>query len=1665
MADGKWEHDIIRFQNKGLDVLNPIEDIPEGFYSRFTNAQSLQEGSIVARTGITKVNSGAISGTPEVHSIIRLENPASGNTIRVIGAGTIVWTGETGFTNRSTGWSGEPLTMVAWRTFLDDETWIYIGDRAKTERINQAGTAVQVGLSKPQRSGTNDEFGHIRTPVVADGTPRVIYTLTTGNDATAIADWVASSYLITPGGTQDRTLAAVDDTTSQTSVTITGSTAPIKVKKPSRQAEVTTVNAVAGTLMASGEQRVYFGRHAVSGPSSTVWNANTNSLDLRAKSSPFSLIETFLGATNFDHVDDVTIIFSFEPLKDLNEAISGTYDYTDSTIASSARDLSDGSSPIANETMIRVTHPGHGYTEGDIITIDGAHADTKADGNWEITNVTANTFDLKGSVWITDNDVRGKMLNFSMNNRMGYGFQNPLAKLKGRRESVRSGIRAEMEDEFQQYQFAYDEDVEYGLLDPNMEGRMSREQFFNEYLPEGSTGGEREALEVRFRDQVKLPGGAGPHMAFSSTKDKYVRSGTDRTLSWKNVTGIMFEFGMSGSTQANEQLGFAELDMSLQEGALNSKRGAKYDWRYTFYDSETGTESLPSPIMPEGIHVVNQRVTLTFDGRDPAADQDKIRIYRRGGILTNWHLVDAVDNPGNGSTETYVDIKDDLSISATPLLKMDSNRPVAVPVKVTNHLQFSQKFNDGSLWTLTNATIDPNVIADPMHAMTADELTATAATASIKQTLTITGQTHYWSLYVKRSSGTNTVSLFYRDNGGVRQKRALTLATPAAGDRGMWERYIMDVPAGSLAVGIELAGPRAPSAYANNGAGLVRVTANAHGYTDGMSITISGADSSIDTTTSGGVNNAWIITGVATNTFDLVGSTFATDHATRGTIVDPVESIYIWGAQLETWDASTNLAPATYIGTEWLPSDPRTILSGYGRGTSVYDAATWAHLRPRLQFGGKAAGVKYTPGEDIVTTSMLTDSSTAISMELLEAAPPQIIFGPYKGRYLFGLRPHKSSTEVVHANYIYWSSPLNGDIWPAQNYIEVAPDGEPLQNGFIYDGKIYVFSMESLYTVYPNPIGAFDFIPQKSACGVGLWKRYALAVGPKFWWLGKEGIYEGEGGQEVSITENSPIRPLFKGQTVNGYLPVNLDADDDELRLVWKDPHLYFFYKDTGGAFKCLRFHTEVGRWEFYDYGPDIRMGLWEQAKRNLLLGDAAGFIYTETGTSDSTVAIAPVIRTGSLDQGEPGALKLYGDVHVEATIPSGVDVAVKPYFDDEGSTVSATNLAGTAARKRYKINLGNNRVQRAVALDFSWTTASTSPILHEADISYRIHADEGTTIWDSDYENDGNLEDKWVHGLYLECDTAGVNHVVRVDIDGTEITGSPFTVNVNGRQMHKISFEPVRGVSLRFYSDTAAQNPGILYDYKWLYSQEPAHLQEPFTWGDLGWPYEKYVKGFAITADTFNQAVTLQVRTNGDESTNPLASSETFTIQHNGPSTSQIRLSHGSTYRLLAETIRLTNTSANPLRIYDLHWDFDREPASLLAHRTQETTFGGTDWAHIRDGYIALRSSATVTLTINVDGTDLTAVTLASTSSLRKKLHFFPVAHKGKVFTFTLTSSAAFKLYLEDCHIWVKPWNQQIGYTKYQIPFEGPRSPTRRLVESLGSLSGTSPQTQAGVS
>lgn len=113
----------------------------------------------------------------------------------------------------------------------------------------------------------------------------------------------------------------------------------------------------------------------------------------------------------------------------------------------------------------------------------------------------------------------------------------------------------------------------------------------------------------------------------------------------------------------------------------------------------------------------------------------------------------------------------------------------------------------------------------------------------------------------------------------------------------------------------------------------------------------------------------------------------------------------------------------------------------------------------------------------------------------------------------------------------------------------------------------------------------------------------------------------------------------------------------------------------------------------------------------------------------------------------------------------------------------------------------------------------------------------------------------------------------------------------------------------------------------------------------------------------------------------------------------------------------------------FELLWRMDEE--AVRHWEFPETTHGLGGWQHLRDGYITVRSSAPLTLTVTVDGTPYTATFRASTNTggARRKLYFDMPPTKGKVFRYSIDSEADFRLYGEDCELRLKPWNTALGY------------------------------------
>ena len=90
-AKNPWQHEVVQLNNKGLDLIHPIEQVDAEHYSRMEDVKSLQEGTITPRPGTSLVNALAFStGTPVITAVdVKNHGDGSPSTGYTSGGGNV----------------------------------------------------------------------------------------------------------------------------------------------------------------------------------------------------------------------------------------------------------------------------------------------------------------------------------------------------------------------------------------------------------------------------------------------------------------------------------------------------------------------------------------------------------------------------------------------------------------------------------------------------------------------------------------------------------------------------------------------------------------------------------------------------------------------------------------------------------------------------------------------------------------------------------------------------------------------------------------------------------------------------------------------------------------------------------------------------------------------------------------------------------------------------------------------------------------------------------------------------------------------------------------------------------------------------------------------------------------------------------------------------------------------------------------------------------------------------------------------------------------------------------------------------------------------------------------------------------------------------------------
>jgi hypothetical protein len=166
-------------------------------------------------------------------------------------------------------------------------------------------------------------------------------------------------------------------------------------------------------------------------------------------------------------------------------------------------------------------------------------------------------------------------------------------------------------------------------------------------------------------------------------------------MDWSNVTGWM----LTVTTNSNGGASFSCNGLYLQWGyGPSSFSGVGYDYRSTYYNSATGTESSPCPeqmfnadfgyLASTSAPIFLCQAAQVVGQYSPDPQVTHVRQYRRGGTLSsNWVQVGQIPNVTGTGQFVFKDVIADAYIQQAQILVLDNDPPVTrslvTPIQTT----------------------------------------------------------------------------------------------------------------------------------------------------------------------------------------------------------------------------------------------------------------------------------------------------------------------------------------------------------------------------------------------------------------------------------------------------------------------------------------------------------------------------------------------------------------------------------------------------------------------------------------------------------------------------------------------------------------------------------------------------------------------------------------------------------------------------------------------------------------------------------------------------------------------------------------------------------------------------------------------------------------------
>lgn len=456
----------------------------------------------------------------------------------------------------------------------------------------------------------------------------------------------------------------------------------------------------------------------------------------------------------------------------------------------------------------------------------------------------------------------------------------------------------------------------------------------------------------------------------------------------------------------------------------------------------------------------------------------------------------------------------------------------------------------------------------------------------------------------------------------------------------------------------------------------------------------------------------------------------------------------------------------------------------------------------------------------VANAGAIQNARWVIQAPVLGPSALPALWGPQQG-------VHFACGDLRNPGRLYWTKTNQPEVTTDDNYVDATSPDEPLMNGFIEDGRSFVFSTRNLYEVQPTGNPLEPYFLRKTECGYGLWARWFMCK-----WPGggvafgtRDGIRLTAGGQSASITDDM-LYPLFPhdgqpGVVVNSIKPPDMTLPT-KLRLACSGDYLYFDYTEVAGSLRSLVYDRTRKGWMFDNYNPGILAHFDDSGPTTygVVCGDADGRIYQMTGNVDRDgLAIDAEVWPEMVDGGQHRVEKQFGDGYVEVDPKGGAGVTVTPVVNGTNTLTPILVGAGVSGRLPKTIDV-QNYIARDFGFRFNWQTAAgINPILYLWQVWYLAQTEvEETRV--SDWDNGGAEGLKWLQGIIIEADTSAVAKTLEVRGDDNLLIAT-IVVNHNGRQVKPYAFDIPKHTHLMRLVPTDAV-PWRVFNLTWRFQLAP---------------------------------------------------------------------------------------------------------------------------------------------------------------------------------------------------------------------------------------------------